>query len=184
MRSQGFGKRSSAVGMPRPKKAKLQYDEESGQPSATAITAATANEEVTPPALKEQDAPIHDDSFEVVDKGILKDAAAVTKMARASVKEAAVEVRVAEAKLRHERRLDEEREQRWWAAERRSEPPPAHLQLERAYKSQVKDLKARLELSEAQRREVEAGAELQRCLLLQEQLAHARLRDRLCGEVM
>ena len=57
MRSQGFGKRSSAVGMPRPKKAKLQYDEESGQPSATAITAATANEEVTPPALKEQDAP-------------------------------------------------------------------------------------------------------------------------------
>ena len=120
MRSQGFGKRSSAVGMPRPKKAKLQYDEESGQPSATAITAATANEEVTPPALKEQDAPIHDDSFEVVDKGMLKDAAAVTKMARASVKEAAVEVRLAEARLRHERRLDEEREQRWWAADRRA----------------------------------------------------------------
>ena len=58
------------------------------------------------------------------------------------------------------------------------------MQLERAYKSQVRDLQARLELSEARRREAEAGAELQRCLLLQEQLAHARLRDRLCGEVM
>ena len=80
--------------------------------------------------------------------------------------------------------LDEEREQRWWAAERRSEPPPAHLQLERAYKSQVKDLKARLELSEAQRREAEARVELQGCLLLQEQLAHARLRDRPCGDVV
>ena len=68
--------------------------------------------------------------------------------------------------------------------ERRSEPPPAYLQLERTYKSKVKDLKALLELSEARRREAEAGAELQRCLLLQEQLAHARLRDRLCGEVM
>ena len=184
MRSQGFGKRSSAIGMPRPKKAKLQYSTGIGQPFVAVISAATINEEASPPALKEQDAPTHDDSFEVVDKAMLKDAATVTKMARASVKEAAVDVRVAEAKLRRERKLDEEREQRWWAAERREEAPPAYLQLERAYKSQVRDLRARLELSEAQRREVEAGAELQRCLLLQEQLAHARLRDRLCGEVM
>ena len=103
------------------------------------------------------------------------------KMARASVKEAAVEVRVADAKLRRERRLDEERKKRWWAAERREEAPPPYLQLERAYKSQVRDLQARLELSEARRREAEAAAELQRCLLLQEQLAHARLRDRLSG---
>ena len=43
---------------------------------------------------------------------MLKEAAAVTKMARTSVKESAVEVRVAEAKLRRERRLDEERERR------------------------------------------------------------------------
>ena len=76
-----------------------------------------------------------------------------------------------------QRTHDEEREQRWWAAERREEQPPAYLQLERAYKSQVKDLKARLELSEAQRREAEARVQLQGCLLLQEQLAHARLRD-------
>ena len=93
-------------------------------------------------------------------------------------------VRKAEAALRHEQRLAEEREKRWWAAERHSEPPPAYLQLERTYKSKVKDLEARLELSEAQTREAEAKAELQGCLLLQEQLAHARLRDRLCGEVV
>ena len=153
-------------------------------PSTTVISTTTAEEEVSPPALKEQDAPTHDDSFEVVDKVMLKGAAAVTKMARASVKESAVEVRVAEAKLRHERRRDEERERRWWAAEGREEKPPAYLQLERTYKSKVKDLEARLELSEAQRREAEARAELQGCLLLQEQLAHARLRDRLSGEVL
>ena len=187
MRSQGFGKRKSMVGMPRPKKAKLQYSNGIGQPSATVISAATTNEEMSPPALKEQDAPTHDGSLEVVDKGMLKDAAAVTKLARASVKEAAVDVRIAEAKLRRERPLDEEREERWWAAERREVAPPAYLQLERVYKSKVTDLEARLELSEARRHEAEARAELQGCLLLQEQLAHARLRDttdRLSGEAV
>jgi hypothetical protein len=184
MRSQGFGKRKSAVGMPRPKKQKLQNSDGMGQPSATVISAATAKEEVSPPALKEQDTPTLDGSLEVVDKAMLKEAAALTKLARSSVKESAAEVRVAAAKLRHERRLDEERERRWWAAERREEAPPAYLQLERAYKSKVRDLEARLEVSEAQRCEAEARAELQGCLLLQEQLAHARLRDRLCGEVV
>ena len=181
---QGFGKRSGAIGMPRPKKAKALPAEESGMESVPTDSAEINYREdescSTSPVAEAPSAT----SFEVVDKAMLKDAATVTKMARASVKEAAVDVRVAEAKLRRERKLDEEREQRWWAAERREEAPPAYLQLERAYKSQVRDLRARLELSEAQRREVEAGAELQRCLLLQEQLAHARLRDRLCGEVM
>ena len=50
------------------------------------------------------------------------------------------------------------------------------LSLQALPSPKVKDLKALLELSEARRREAEAGAELQRCLLLQEQLAHARLR--------
>ena len=170
--------------MPRPKKAKVLPKEKSGLPTATAISAATAKEEVSPPALKEQEQHLEDDSLEVVDKEMLKEAAAVTKLARASVKEAAVEVRVAEAKLRRERRLEEERERRWWAAERREEPPPAYLQLERTYKSKVRELEARLEVSEAQRREAEARVELQGCLLLLEQLAHARLRDSLSGEVL
>ena len=52
---------------------------------------------------------------------------------------------------RHEQRLAEERERRWWAAERHKEPPPAYLQLERVYKTIVKGLKAKLELSEARR---------------------------------
>ena len=95
---------------------------------------------------------------------------------RASVKEAAVEVRKAEAALRRERRLDEEREARWWAAERRKEAPPAYLQLERAYKSQVRDLKARLALSEAQRRAAEAQAELAGCQLIEKDVQLARLR--------
>ena len=173
--------------MPRPKKAKVLPKEKSGLPTATAISAATAKEEVSPPALKEQEQHLEDDSLEVVDKEMLKEAAAVTKLARASVKEAAVEVRVAEAKLRRERRLEEERERRWWASERRlrrEEPPPAYLQLERTYKSKVRELEARLEVSEAQRREAEARVELQGCLLLLEQLAHARLRDSLSGEVL
>ena len=181
---QGFGKRSGAIGMPRPKKAKVLPKEVSRMeslPAASAEITSSEGDSVSPSLMAEAPSAT---SFEVVDKAMLKDAATVTKMARASVKEAAVEVRVAEAKLRHERRLDKEREQRWWAAERRSEQPPAYLQLERAYKSQVKDLKARLELSEARRREAEARVELQGCLLMQEQLAHARLRDRLCGEVM
>ena len=98
--------------MPRPKKAKVLPKEKSGLPTATAISAATAKEEVSPPALKEQEQHLEDDSLEVVDKEMLKEAAAVTKLARASVKEAAVEVRVAEAKLRRERRLEEARERR------------------------------------------------------------------------
>jgi hypothetical protein len=48
-----------------------------------------------------------------------------------------------------------ERMKRWEAAERRPEPPPAYLQLERLYKSQVKGLKAQLKLSEAGRRYAE-----------------------------
>lgn len=58
-------------------------------------------------------------SYEAEDKKLQKEAAAVTKAARTSVREAAFDVRVAEAALRHERRLEEEREKCWWAAERR-----------------------------------------------------------------
>ena len=46
----------------------------------------------------------------------------------------------------------------------------------------MRELEARLEVSEAQRREAEARVELQGCLLLLEQLAHARLRDSLLGK--
>ena len=58
-------------------------------------------------------------------------------------------------------------------AEQRGEPPPAYLQLERAYKGQVKMLQARLALSEAHREVAEADARLNQCLLMREELAHA-----------
>ena len=75
------------------------------------------------------------------------------------------EVRKAEAGLRREERLAEERGKRWDAAERRKERSPAYLQLERAYKSQVALLEARLKLSCAQTRAAEAKAELAGCQL-------------------
>ena len=114
-------------------------------------------------------------SDEAEDKEMQKQAAALTKAARKSLREAAVDVRKAEGALRHEQRLEEEREKRWWAAERRDAPPPAYLQLERAYKSQVKDLQARLQLSEARRREAEAKAELGECMLIEKDLELTRV---------
>ena len=101
-------------------------------------------------------------------------------MARAEVNAAAVVVRKMESELRHEKRRDEERSKRWWAAEQRKEPPPAYLQLERAYKGMVKMLQARLAVSEAQKSAAEADAELNRALLMREELAHACTRVRLC----
>ena len=81
--------------------------------------------------------------------------------------------------MQHEKRRAEERDKRWWAAEQRSEPPPAYLQLERAYKGQVKMLQASLVLSEARREAAEAGERLQECLLMREELAHALTRCKL-----
>ena len=90
-----------------------------------------------------------------------------------------MDVRVAVARLRAEKRRAEERGKRWEAAERRDVPPPAYLQLERAYKAQVKMLQARLALSEAQKFAAEANVRLQGALLLREQYKHACTRWKL-----
>ena len=45
MRSQGFGKRKSNIGMTRPKKAKIQQLEESGLDESTGITGSEPAEE-------------------------------------------------------------------------------------------------------------------------------------------
>ena len=173
---QGFGKRKSAVGIPRPKKSKVLSKEGSGLESVVADTSEIDQGEEDSASTSPVEVAHSDTPSESDDEDLQKEAAAVTKMARAAVREAAVEVRKAEAALRHERRLDEERERRWWAAERRKEAPPAHLQLERAYKSQVRDLKARLALSEARRRAAEAQAELAGCQLIEKDVRLARLR--------
>ena len=93
LRFQGFGKRSGAIGMPRPKKAKVLPKEVSRMeslPAASAEITSSEGDSVSPSLMAEAPSAT---SFEVVDKAMLKDAATVTKMARASVKEAAVDVR-------------------------------------------------------------------------------------------
>jgi len=91
-----------------------------------------------------------------------------------------LEVRKAESALRHEQRLAEERERRWWAAERHKEPPPAYLQLERVYKSIVKGLKAKLELSEARRVVARAEISLEKAKQVQLEVKHAAELRKLC----
>ena len=176
---QGFGKRKSEIGMPRPKKAKAQQLVESGLDENTGITGDMQVEESGGAALLEQEGHTLSESEEEEEKEGQKAANDLVKMARAEAKTAAMDVRVAEACLRAEKRRAEERDRCWWAAEQRDEPPPAYLQLERAYKAQVKMLQARLALSEAQKGAAEANARLQESLLMREQHAHAYTRCKL-----
>ena len=178
---QGFGKKRSAVGMPRPKKTKVEVPKCLGPATTTASTGTTDVEEGSASTVVEQDGTPREDPLEAQDKEERKEVAAVTKLARDLVNRKAVAVRVAEAKLRREKRLDEERMKRWDAAERREEPAPAYLQLERVYKSRVRLLEAHLELSEAQTGAAEAREELQRCILLQKEGAHAHVCAKLRG---
>ena len=97
-----------------------------------AAAAVSSTEEASPCGPMELELGTAESSDEAEDKELQKQAAALTKAARKSVREAAVDVRKAEAALRHEQRREEEREKRWWAAERRDAPPPAYLQLDRA----------------------------------------------------
>ena len=175
MSRQGFGKRKSMVGAPRAKKARPSRVSTEGSGISGAADAVSSTEQASPCGPLELELGTAESSDEAEDKEMQKQAAALTKAARKSLREAAVDVRKAEGALRHEQRLEEEREKRWWAAERRDAPPPAYLQLERAYKSQVKDLQARLQLSEARRREAEAKAELGECMLIEKDLELTRV---------
>ena len=168
------------IGMPRPKKAKLQLVTESGLTESTGITGTTQSEESSAAAHLEQEELTSEEEEEADDKEARQQVNKLVKTARAEVQAAAVAVRKAEAALRHEKRCAEERDKRWWAAEQRKEKPPAYLQLERAYKGQVKMLQARLVLSEARREAAEAGERLQECLFMREELAHAWTRVKLC----
>ena len=165
-RVQGFEPRKSTIGMPRPKKARPPQVGTERSGISSAVAAASSKEEASPSGPMELELGTAESSDKAVDQELLKDAAKLTKTARCSVREATVVVRKAEAALRQEQRRAEERMKRWDAAERRPEPPPAYLQLERVYKSQVKELKARLKLSEAQRAAAEAKAELSDALKL------------------
>jgi len=165
--------------MPRPKKAKVQLVAESGLTESTGITGSMQSEESTAAAHVEQEELTSEEEEEADDKEARQEANELVRCARAEVHAAWVSVRKAEAALRHEKRRAEERDKRWWAAEQRKEKPPAYLQLERAYKGQVKMLQARLVLSEARQEAAEAKARLNECLFMREELAHALTRCKL-----
>ena len=165
--------------MPRPKKKKVEPVEELGAGTGSTSTGQTEQETASASTLIEEDDGTHDACEEASDKAVRQEANKLVKNARADVHAATIDVRKAEAALRHEQRRAEERDKRWWAAEQRDEPPPAYLQLERAYKGQVKMLQARLALSEARRKAAEAGERLQECLLMREELAHELTRCKL-----
>ena len=129
--------------------------------------------------LIEENEHTREDSDELSAKEARQEANELVKMARAGARAAAVGVRKAEVALRNEKRTAEERDKRWEAAERRKEPPPAYLQLERLYKGQVKMLRARLVLSQAQTGTAKAKARMQETLLMREELAHACTRCKL-----
>ena len=178
---QGFGKRKSQIGNPRPKKSKVIMAEDQRTGATSMATGSSVEEEESGCNMLDEDDGTSVDSLITEEKELWQSAKKTTADARKQVQELTVLVRKAEAALRHEKRLEEEREKRWWAAERRADKPPAYLQLERVYKSKVKDLKARLALSNALRRVSDAEVHLHKCLNLEEGLKHTRELRKLCG---
>lgn len=122
------------------------------------------------------------ESPELTEKELRKEMTAAVKEMRKLVVEAQLELRKAEAEERLEVRRDEERRIRWDAAEKRSEPPPAYLQVERCYKSMLKGVQAAYRRSQAETRAAKAEVALQEVLLMQEKCAHDLTRAKLVGE--
>ena len=160
--------------MPRPKKAKVDPVKLKASESAATTSAATATEKASSHDVQELDLDPSEACVSVENEILRKQVIQLVKKARAAVSQAAVGLRKAEAELRHEERRKEERMKRWEAAERRPERPPAYLQLERLYKSQVKGLKARLKLAEAGRRHAEMQLEVHNALDIKREFESSR----------
>ena len=119
--------------MPRPKKTKAEAVQGLGAGTTSTSTGLTEQEEASASNQIEEDGGTLEDCEEESDKEVRQQTNKFVKSARSEVHAAAVDVRKAEAVLRHEKRRAEERDKRWWVAEQRDKPPPAYLQLERAY---------------------------------------------------
>tara|TARA_B110000046_G_scaffold152490_1_gene161691 strand:+ start:282 stop:809 length:528 start_codon:yes stop_codon:yes gene_type:complete len=175
--------------MPKAKKTKIKPV--AGTPTADIVAVyADAVEEAAAEEMEvEQEVERHakvKDSIKDEEKEVLAEVNEVIKLARAEIAASQVRVREAETALRAEQRRAEERDKRWWAAELREDKenrPPPYLQVERVYKGQIKDLRARLALSEAQRKAAEAESELRWLLLGREEWEHSRTRCKLSGNV-
>ena len=88
------------IGMPRAKKARPPQAEPERSDISSAISAVGSKEEASPSGPMELALGTAESSDEAEDKEMQKEAAALTKAARKSVCEAAVDVRKAEAALR------------------------------------------------------------------------------------
>ena len=157
----------------RPKKKKVPVVENVANDEVPWETGSTVQEEASASTLVDDGDDIVLEEAKAQEKELKVWTKGSVDKARKLVAECKVHVRKAEAALRHEERLAEERERRWWAAERHAAPPPAYLQLERVYKTIVKGLKAKLELSEARRVVAQAEVRLEKCLTLQLEVKHA-----------
>lgn len=154
-------------------KKKVVVTEQQMSEQVTASTGTTAAEEASASTLMEEEDDLELEEAKAEERELRKWVKKSTDGARQLVAKCNLQVRKAESALRHEQRLAEERERRWWAAERHAAPPPAYLQLERVYKTIVKGLKAKLELSEARRVVAQAEVRLEKCLTLQLEVKHA-----------
>ena len=168
------------VGTRRPVKKKVVVTEQQRSEQVTASTGTTAAEEASASTLMEEDDDLELEEAKAEERELRKIVKKSTDGARQLVAKCNLEVRKAESALRHEQRLAEERERRWWAAERHKEPPPAYLQLERVYKTIVKGLKAKLELSEARRVAARAEISLEKAKQVQLEVKHAGELRKLC----
>jgi hypothetical protein len=173
--------------MPKAKKTKIMPVAGAPTVDIVAVYADAVEEAAAEEMEVDQEVEQHgrvEDSIEDDDKEVLAEVNEVIKLARAEVSASKVRVREALTALRAEQRRAEERDKRWWAAELREDRenrPPPYLQVERVHKGQIKDLKARLALSEAQRKAAEAESELRGLLLGREEWEHSRTRCKLSG---
>ena len=98
---------------------KVEPVEELGAGTSSTSTGQTEQETASASTLIEEDDGTQDACEEASDKAVRQEANKLVKNARADVHAATIDVRKAEAALRHEQRRAEERDKRWWAAEQR-----------------------------------------------------------------
>ena len=115
---QGFGKKKSLVGTVRPKKKKVPVVENVANDEVPWATGSTVQEEASASTLMDDGDDVALEEAKVQEKELKVWVKGSVDKARKLVAECKVHVRKAEAALRHEERLAEERERRWWAAER------------------------------------------------------------------
>ena len=168
--------------MPRSKKKKV-VTEGRGDGATPSPTGATATEETPSTIVAEEDEDPLDDLDNMTEAELRRWTKAQVQKLKGLHAQALVDVRKAEAELRHEERRAEEREKRWDAAEQRAEPPPAYLQIEveRAYKSRVWRLEAQLKVAHARRVAGEAEASMFELMYEQESGEHACTREKLAA---